>query len=165
MSMLSMTGRMAFLVGAEAVDSFMIKPCLKYHLFGQEVYLTTTHVSLVIVTILIMILAVCASRKMKNPDEIPGTFQNIIELVVEMLDNMVKGIMGENARRFVNYLSTIFVFILISNISGLLGLRPPTADYGVTLPLGLITFAMIHYNGIKKNKGKHLTNLFQPFAL
>ena len=101
MSMLSMTGRMAFLVGAEAVDSFMIKPCLKYHLFGQEVYLTTTHVSLVIVTILIMILAVCASRKMKNPDEIPGTFQNIIELVVEMLDNMVKGIMGENARRFV----------------------------------------------------------------
>ena len=165
MSMLSMTGRMAFLVGAEAVDSFMIKPCLKYHLFGQEVYLTTTHVSLVIVTILIMILAVCASRKMKNPDEIPGTFQNIIELVVEMLDNMVKGIMGENARRFVNYLSTIFVFRLISNISGLLGLRPPTADYGVTLPLGLITFAMIHYNGIKKNKGKHLTNLFQPFAL
>ncbi len=165
MSMLSMTGQMVFLVGAESVDSFMIKPCLKYHLFGQEVYLTTTHVSLVIVTILIMILAVCASRKMKNPDEIPGTFQNIIELVVEMLDNMVKGIMGENARRFVNYLSTIFVFILISNISGLLGLRPPTADYGVTLPLGLITFAMIHYNGIKKNKMKHLTNLFQPFAL
>ncbi len=165
MSMLSMTGRMMFLVGAESVDSFMIKPCLKYHLFGQEVYLTTTHVSLVIVTILIMILAICASKKMKNPDEIPGTFQNIIELVVEMLDNMVKGIMGDNARRFVNYLSTIFVFILISNISGLLGLRPPTADYGVTLPLGLITFALIHYNGIKKNKMKHLTNLFQPFAL
>ena len=38
------------------------------------------------------------------------------------------------------------------NVSGLLGLRPPTADYGVTLPLGLITFGMIHYCGIKKNK-------------
>lgn len=165
MSMLSMTGQMVFPVGADAIDSFMIKPCLKYHLFGQEVYLTTTHCSLVIVTILIMIFALCASKKMKNADEIPGTFQNIIELIVEMLDNMVKGIMGENSKRFVNYLSTIFIFILISNISGLFGLRPPTADYGVTLPLGLITFAMIHYNGVKKNKIKHFTNLFQPFAL
>ena len=165
MSMLSMTGRMAFLVGAEAVDSFMIKPCLKYHLFGQEVYLTTTHVSLVIVTILIMILAVCASRKMKNPDEVPGTFQNILELFVEMLGNMVKGIMGENGIRFVNYISAIFLFILVCNISSLIGLRPPTADYGVTLPLGLITFALVHYNGIKKNKGKHFTNLFQPLPL
>ena len=119
----------------------------------------------VIVTVIIMIFTVCASRKMKNPDQIPGVFQNIVELIVEMLDSMVKGIMGENARRFVNYLSTVFIFILICNISGLLGLRAPTADYGVTLPLGLITFSLIHFNGIKKNKIKHLTNLFQPFAL
>ena len=73
--------------------------------------------------------------------------------------------MGENGVRFVNYISAIFLFILFCNISSLIGLRPPTADYGVTLPLGLITFAMVHYNGIKKNKVKHFTNLFQPLPL
>ncbi len=165
MSMLSMAGQMMVLAKAEKEADFFIHYFLEYQLFGHTFYLTSTHISLIIVTVLIMIFTVCASRKMKHPDEVPGTFQNIVELIVEMLDNMVRGIMGENARRFVNYLSTVFIFILISNISGLLGLRAPTADYGVTLPLGLITFALIHYNGIRKNKIKHLTNLFQPFAL
>ncbi len=165
MSMLSMAGQMMVLAKAEKEADFFIHFFLEYQLFGHTFYLTSTHISLIIVTVLIMIFTVCASRKMKHPDEVPGTFQNIVELIVEMLDNMVRGIMGENARRFVNYLSTIFIFILISNISGLLGLRAPTADYGVTLPLGLITFALIHYNGIKKNKIKHVTSLFQPYVL
>ena len=51
-----------------------------------------------------------------------------------------------------NYIGTIFIFILISNISGLFGLRPPTADYGVTLPLGLLTFTLIHFNKFKYQK-------------
>ncbi len=75
---------------------------------------------------------------------------------------MVDGIMGKNANKFVNYISTLFLFIIISNISGLFGLRPPTADYGVTLCLGLITFILVQFNGIKKNRIKHFTALFQP---
>ena len=70
--------------------------------------------------------------------------------------------MGNNAKRFVNYLSALFLFLIISNLAGLFGLRPPTADYGVTLSLGLITFFLIHVNGIKKNKVGHFTALFQP---
>lgn len=53
------------------------------------------------------------------------------------------------APKFVNYISTIFVFIFMSNISGLFGLRPPTADYGTTLALGLITFSLIHITQFK----------------
>lgn len=52
--------------------------------------------------------------------------------------------MGSHAPKFTNYICTIFVFILFSNISGLFGLRPPTADYGTTFALGIITFALIH---------------------
>ena len=47
---------------------------------------------------------------------------------------------------FRNYIGVIFIFILVSNLSGLLGLRPPTADYGVTLPLGLLTFTLVQVN-------------------
>ena len=46
----------------------------------------------------------------------------------------------------------IFIFIFLSNISGLFGLRPPTADYGVTFALGIITFVLIHYNQFKYQK-------------
>lgn len=55
-----------------------------------------------------------------------------------------------------NYISTIFVFILMSNISGLFGLRPPTADYGTTLALGLITFALIHITQFKNLPPKQI---------
>ena len=75
---------------------------------------------------------------------------------------MVYSIMGSNAKKFHNYIGVLFIFVLLSNVSGLFGLRPPTADYGITLPLGLITFALIQYNGIKVNKTRHFTDLFKP---
>jgi len=45
---------------------------------------------------------------------------------------------------------------LVSNISGIFGLRPPTADYGTTLPLGLITFFLIHITQFRYQKPKEI---------
>ena len=61
-----------------------------------------------------------------------------------------------------NYIGAIFLFILLSNISGIFGLRPPTADFGVTLPMGLMTFCIVQYNNIKNNKFGAFTALFEP---
>ena len=154
-----MSGQFPGMILADA--DFMIHGVFRYTLFGQELYITTTHVAMFIVTIIILIIMICAHHTMKHAKQIPGTFQNIIEMYVQTIDNMVASIMGRNARRFVNYICAIFMFILFCNLSGLLGLRPPTADYGVTLPLGLITFALVQGCGIPKNKGKHFTSLFQ----
>lgn len=142
-----------WLGGAADID-FMIHGVFSYELFGQTVWITTTHVCLAIVLLVLIGFAIVAGRVMKRASEVPGTLQNIVELIVEMLDNVVKGVMGKNAGKFMNYIGSIFIFILVSNISGLFGLRPPTADYGVTLPLGLITFTMIHYNKLKHKKLK-----------
>lgn len=38
---------------------------------------------------------------------------------------MVTGTMGKNGKKFLNYIGTIFIFILVSNISGLVGLITP----------------------------------------
>ena len=114
--------------------------------------------------LLMVVFAFVANRKLKkaSPDK-PDAFQNVIELIVEMLDNMVKGTMGKWAPKFVNYISTIFIFILMSNISGLFGLRPPTADYGTTLALALITFCMIHFNKIRHQSPKTIwTDMCSP---
>lgn len=72
---------------ANNVD-FMIKGVTKFQAFGQELWVTTTEIGLSIVTIVILIIAVIANRKMKRATEVPGTFQNIVEFVVEALDNM-----------------------------------------------------------------------------
>ena len=131
---------------------FMIHGVFSYHLFGQELWITTTHICLLIVLLVIVGFSIAANRVMKHASEVPGGFQNVVELIVEKLDGMVEGVMGRNAAAFANYIGTIFIFILLSNISGLFGLRPPTADYGVTFPLGVMTFAIIHFNRFKHQK-------------
>ncbi len=133
---------------------FMIKGLFPYKFFGHEVWITTTHVCTLIVMLLLVCFAVAANRAIKKADvmAVPTTFQNIAELIVEMLDNMVGSVMGKHAFKFANYISTIFLFILLSNISGLLGLRPPTADYGVTLPMGIISFFLILFCKLKYQK-------------
>ena len=141
------------LLSAENLD-FMIHGVFSYTLFGQTVWITTSHVCILIVMLVLIGFFIAANITMKKATEVPGTFQNICELIVEFLDNMISNAMGQWAPKFRNYIGTIFLFILLSNISGLFGLRPPTADYGTTFALGIITFCLIHYNKFKHQKVK-----------
>ena len=143
------------LSGADNID-FMIHGVCKYSFFGHEVWITTTHVCLLIVLLILIGFAIVANRCIVKAGEVPTGFQNVVELIVEKLDGVVDSAMGKSAPRFYNYIGTIFIFILFSNISGLLGLRPPTADYGVTLPLGILTFLIIHFNQFKYQSPKEI---------
>lgn len=152
---------------AQEEISMGITGYLKYELFGQELWLSATHISILLVVATILIFAIIANRAIKkaDPEKPPGAFLNVVELLVETLDNLTISNMGARGRRFSNYIGTIFIFILLSNLSGLTGLRPPTADYGTTLALALITFGIIHYNGFKYEKAGHVTKLFKPIFL
>lgn len=144
--------------------TFMIDHYFDFTLFGQKLSITTTHISIIIVDIFIIAIALVARYIFKHPKDVPGPVQNVLELCVELLDGMVSENMGANAPRFRNYIGSIFLFILLSNISGILGLRSPTADYGVTLLLGLVTFSLIHICGIKKNGLKHFKIFIDPYV-
>ena len=156
-----MTTTNLILASGQNVD-FMIKGLLEFELFGQKLWITTTHVSMLLIIGIIILVACIIRANLKRPDETPGLLQSGAEVAYEMLQNMVGGLMGNNAGRFLNYIGTIFLFILLSNISGIFGLRPPTADFGVTLPLGLMTFFTVQYQNIKNNKHKAFTSLFEP---
>lgn len=158
-----MTG--IWLGGAADID-FMVHGVFPYEFFGHTVWITTTHICLLIVMLVILGFAIAANRAMKHASEVPGGFQNVVETIVEKLDGMVKAVMGKSAVKFANYIGAIFIFILICNFSGLFGMRPPTADYGVTLPLGLVTFTLIHYNKLKHKKLKGaLADLCDPWPI
>lgn len=156
----------AVLLSADSEIDFMIHGVFSYNFFGHPVWITTTHVCVLIVFLILIGFAIAANLTMKKATDVPGGFQNVVEMIVDLLDNMVKGSMGSHAAKFANYIGTIFIFILVSNISGLFGLRPPTADYGVTLPLGLITFTLIFYNKIKYQKiSGFLKGLCDPWPI
>ena len=145
----------AILLSESNID-FMIHGIVPVEFLGQTVWITTSHACILIVMAIMITFFIVANRILKKATDVPGAGQNVIELIVELLEGMVQGSMGKWAPGFVNYIGTIFIFILISNISGLLGLRPPTADYGTTLCLGLITFSLIHINTFRHQSLKQI---------
>lgn len=151
-----------------AQPDFFIHGYTEIPFFGTTVYLTTTQIGMIIVIAALLLVAVFANRAIRkaDPEKVPGPFLNAVELVVESLDGMVAGSMGKKyAPRFRNYVGALFIFILACNLSGLLGLRAPTADYGVTFPLALITWILIQYNGFKHQKFGKIKGLFEPIFL
>ena len=144
----------SILLSSGADIDIMVHGLFSYELFGHTFWITTTHVSILIVMIVLIGFSLAANRAMKHAADVPGGFQNVVELIVEKLDGIVDSTMGKSAPAFRNYIATIFIFILVSNISGLFGLRPPTADYGTTLALGLMTFTLITFNKFKHQKVK-----------
>lgn len=155
-------GMMPMLLAADEEVDFSIHHLFGYEFMGQTVYITTSHVCMFIIMATIMIFALIARRKIMHAKEVPTGLQNVVEFAVETLQGFVHSSMGENGKKYINYVGTLFLFIFLSNISGLFGLRPPTADFGTTFSLALITFVMIQYTNIRYNKIGAFTGLFQP---
>ena len=144
---------------------FFIHSYYEFKLFGTTVSINTTMVCTVIVCLAVLaVILLLRHEIMKDYDE-PNTIQNIAELLVETLDGMVESSMGKHAPRYRNYVEMLMIFILFSNISGLFGLRPPTADFATTFGLALVTFVMIEYAWIRYNGISFIKDLFQPFPI
>ena len=144
---------------------FYIHELYPINFFGTTVYITTTHVCTLIVFVTIMVLAIAARRSVMKTTDVPGKFATGVEIAVSTLLNFVNGAMGKAGKKYINYIGTLFVFVLLSNISGLFGLRPPTADYGTTLCIALVTFVMIQYAAIRYQKWGAFKSLFEPIFL
>ncbi len=133
---------------------------------GHSVSINTTHVTTVIVMGFIIILSIVARRAVEKGDiNNPGFVQNVTELLIESMDKLVAGSMDKHAYKYRNYILTIVIFVFFSNVSGLFGLRPPTADFAVTFGMGLIAFLIIQYVNFRNNGMGAITGLFRPVPI
>ena len=130
-----------------------------------ELVITQSLLSMWIVILFLLTIAIIVKVKSKKFSDVPTGFQNLIEMIVEVFDDFTASIMGESGRRFSSYYAGLFFFIMFANISGIFGLRPPTANYAVPLGLALMTFFMVIFNGIKaKGILKYLKSFTEPVA-
>jgi F-type H+-transporting ATPase subunit a len=143
--------------------SFDVKNYAVWNIFGIEVWINETIVNTWIIMAVLITLAIVVRIKLRKFKEIPSGFQNFIELIVEAFDKFVKDSAGEKLMFLGNWFFTVFAFILLSNISGLFGIRAPTADWTITIVFALCTFVLIHTMGIKYRKGGYIKSFFEPF--
>jgi F-type H+-transporting ATPase subunit a len=115
---------------------------------------------------LLIAIAIIVRAKVRHFEEMPKGFQNAVEAVVEFFDNYLRTTVGDKLMFLGNWFFTVFAFVLISNISGIIpGLRPPTADWSFTVALAVVTFVLTHVLGAKYRKGEYLMSLFKPMFL
>lgn len=95
---------------------------------------------------------------------VPGVAQSMIECVVEALSAQCDEMIGKEGKKFIPFIVTLFLFILISNTFGLIpGLLPPTAELSNTAGLALIVFFATHVIGIQTHGLKYLKRFMGPY--
>ena len=155
----------SMLLSSSADVDFFIHSYYEFQRLGQTLSINTTMICTVIVCLILFGLILFARHEIMKEYEEPNAVQNAVEMLVETMDGMVEGSMGKYAPKYRNYVITIMAFIFLSNISGVFGLRPPTADFGTTFALALITFVMIEYAWIRGNGIRFVKDLFEPFPI
>jgi F-type H+-transporting ATPase subunit a len=119
------------------------------------------HVTYSWVVMLILIgLGMMASKRISL---VPTGAQNVLELVVSGLEDFMVEITGEEGRAFFPYIATLFLYIMVCNLLGLLpGFLSPTANINTPLSLALITFVYTHYLGVKYHGPKYIKHFLGP---
>jgi len=79
-----------------------------------------------------------------------GTFQTVLEIVVETLAQQVRDIIDRDPWPYLPLLGTLFVFLIFANLSTIVpGMRPPTGHIETPAVLAAIVFLSVHYFGIR----------------
>jgi F-type H+-transporting ATPase subunit a len=95
--------------------------------------------------------------------ERPGPAQHIAEMTHGFVSEQAESIIGHGFERYVPFVTTIFLFILLSNLLGLLpGFISPTAKPWVPLGVAVLTFLYYHYQGIREQGAGYLKQFLGP---
>src|SRR5690606_35129858 len=78
----------------------------------------------VVVTWIIMgLFTIVSILVTRNFEKIPRGVQNVVEMLVDGMNKFTMQTMGESNRGFAPYMGSIFLFLLVANLVGLVGLR------------------------------------------
>lgn len=101
--------------------------------------------------LIVMALLVIPSWAMtRRVTIVPSRGQAFLEVVVEGLEKFFAGLMGPIAREFTPFLGTLFIYILVMNLLGLVPLfESPTVSLGTNLGLAVVVFFMVQAQAIK----------------
>ena len=109
---------------------------------------------------LLLLLSLMATKGLKA---VPGGLQNFMEVIISGIENMVVETMGEHGKPFFPLVATLALFILVSNLIGLVpGFFPPTANINTTAACAVIVFITTHVVGVKEHGIKYLKHFMGP---
>lgn len=107
---------------------------------------------LAVATVALLVLVFAFKNKQAKDGLVPkGRFVNGVEFLVEYCrDDLCKGLLGDTWRKHFPFIASIFFFILVNNIIGVIpGCKPGTGCIGTTAALACVSFVYFIVVGMK----------------
>lgn len=129
------------------------------------------HTFFALIAAILLLLFAFAARgalaKAQDPAVPAAEFgvRNIAELLIQLVVSQSDQIIGKQGRRYVPYFATFFIFILLSNLLGLLpGFAPPTGNLNTTLGLAICSFIGYNVIGVREQGGAYFKHFIGPMT-
>lgn len=117
--------------------------------------------SVVVQWIIMLIILVLTLALTSNLKKIPNKKQSVVEMIVNLINGLVKENMGDKFMNFVPIIGSMAVFILFLNLTGLVGVEPVTKDISVTAGFAIVSAFLINVTVIKRTGiGGYLKSIF-----
>ncbi len=113
-----------------------------------------------VVMALLIILGAIGTRTISI---VPNKKQNVFEMIISGIEEFTVDVAGEEGRWFFPFVATLFIYIFVSNVIGLVpGFFPPTANLNTTLSMAIPVFFVTQYIGIKFHGIHYIKHLTGP---
>jgi F-type H+-transporting ATPase subunit a len=129
-------------------------------LFLENHYVPEHVMYTLFVFFILALLSVLATRRLAV---YPGQTQNVMEVIIGGFDSLLNEIMGENGRKFFPLVATIGLFILFSNLLGIIpGFESPTSNINTNAAMAIVVFLSTHVVGLKEHGLKYFKQFLGP---
>ncbi len=141
------------------LEQFTIKPIVPLNLGSLDVSFSNSAAFMamaVIMTVLVMVWG------MRRQSMVPGRLQSVAEILFEFVSGMLKENVGEEGRRYLPFVFSLFMFVLLGNLLGMIPYGfTYTSHIVVTFGLAVIVFVAVTVIGLLRH-GLHFFSLFVP---
>ena len=149
----------------DPMHQFQVEPLVPLNVGGYDLSFTNSALFMVVVLAVIWVFMLGGMKRQL----VPGRWQVAVEGATGFISNMLAQNVGAEGKKFVPYVFSLFMFIIVANLLGMLplGIVPGvhaftvTSHFPVTGVLALISFAIVLVVGFGKH-GLHFFSLFVP---
>lgn len=138
--------------------------------FGIQIQLAQSIINMWYIMAVLTVLALAVNTYVKwgGFKQMPESkLQLGIEAFVEFFYDISRSTMGEKNAELAPYIASTAIFLMLSNLVGLIGVRKvPTTDYSVALGFALTTFIVVQSHQMRAHGTKgYFKELFEPFPV
>jgi F-type H+-transporting ATPase subunit a len=113
--------------------------------------------------VFVLLVVVFAVLRVRLSPANPGKLQQTCELIYGFVRGQAESQIGHAGGRYVPFFGTMFIFILVSNLIGLIpAFESPTMNAPVTLGCAMATFFYYHLTGVQANGFKYILQFMGP---